>query len=149
MKTLPFHSSPTPRVRLVEVEQAWTVCEATPISMPAQAFAFLVPYFVNKDRERFVALHLDASHRPISAEVISVGVLNSAPVHPREVFKAAILANACAIVVAHNHPSGDLSPSVADRDVHTKLKDAGEILGIRLLDFLIVGPGQFLSLSDG
>src|SRR6187549_3373471 len=99
MKALPFHSSSTARVRLVTVEQAWVVAEGGPITAAYQASALLAPYFVAKDREHLVALHLDGSHRAISAEVVSVGTLTSAVVHPREIFKAAILANARALIV--------------------------------------------------
>lgn len=148
MKMLTFTSSIAPRVRLVTVEQCWTVCEASRMSGPYEARDLLVPYFQGKDREHFVVLHLDSAHRPISVEVVSVGTLNSAVVHPREVFKGAILANAQAIIAAHNHPSGDLEPSEEDRRVFTKLKGAGELLGIKLLDFLVVSGTQFRSLVD-
>jgi DNA repair protein RadC len=148
MKRLPFTSTSSPRIKLVTVEQCWTVCEASRVSGPNEARDLLVPYFQGKDREHFVVLHLDSAHQPLSVEVVSVGTLNSSPVHPREVFKGAILANAQGIIAAHNHPSGNLDPSEEDRRVFKKLKDAGDILGIKLLDFLVVSGTQFRSLVD-
>ena len=148
VKLLPFTSTSSPRIKLVTVEQCWTVCEASRVSGPYEARDLLVPYFQGKDREHFVVLHLDSAHQPLSVEVVSVGTLNSTVVHPREVFKGAILANAQGIIAAHNHPSGKLDPSEEDRRVFKKLKDAGDVLGIKLLDFLVVSGTQFRSLVD-
>jgi len=148
MKLLPFTLASPPRIKLVTVEQCWTICEAARVSGPYEARDLLVPYFQGKDREHFVVLHLDSAHQPLSVEVVSVGTLNFAVVHPREVFKGAILANAQGIIAAHNHPSGDLQPSEADRVVFKKLSAAGELLGIKLLDFLVVSGTQFRSLVD-
>jgi len=148
MKMLSFTSAVAPRIKLVTVEQCWTVCEGLRVSGPYQAHDLFIPYFDGKDREHFVVLHLDAAHVPISVEVVSIGILNSALVHPREVFKGAILANAKAIIAAHNHPSGDTQPSSEDRRLFEALKSAGELLDIPLLDFLIVSAAQFRSLVD-
>lgn len=90
------------------------------------------------DRELFVALLLDGKNRITSIHQISQGSLNQSIVHPREVFKAAILANAAAIILCHNHPTGDPSPSKEDIDITRRLKDAGEILGIKILDHVII-----------
>ena len=78
----------------------------------------------------------------------NVGSLNASVVHPRETFKAAILNNAASIIVAHQHPSGDSSPSQEDIHVTKRLKDAGQIIGIEVLDHLIVGRNQFTSLKE-
>ena len=147
-KLLPFASSPTPRIRLVTVEHRWTIGEAVTIHGPYEARDLLLPYFHGKDREHFVVLHLDSAHQPLSVEVVSVGSLSQSIVHPREVFKGAILANANAIIAAHNHPSGNLEPSTADRRVFEQLRSAGELLGIAVLDFLVVSGSQFRSLVD-
>ena len=85
--------------------------------------------------------------RITTAEVISIGTLTASLVHPREVFKGAFLSNARAILCVHNHPSGRLDPSQEDRDVHERLKAAGELLGVPLLDFLIVSESDFWSAS--
>ena len=148
LKLLPFTSTSSPRIKLVTVEQCWTVCEGSRIPGPYEARDWFVPYFQGKDREHLVVMHLDASHQVVSVEVVSVGTLNHTVVHPREVFKAAILANAKGIIVAHNHPSGDPKPSEEDRNVFAKLTLAGDVLGIKLLDFLVVSGTQFRSLVD-
>jgi len=96
-----------------------------------------------------VILLLDTKNRINAAHIVAVGSLDSCPVHPREVFKAAVLANAAAVIVAHNHPSGDPTPSCEDRQLALRLKQAGDILGIPLLDFLVVGDGRYVSLSQG
>lgn len=140
--------SAIPRVRLVAVEQFDRVAEGPPLRAPSEVREALRSFFELKDRELFVVLHLDASHRVTTAEVVTVGILNASLVHPREVFKAAILANAAAIICAHNHPSGDLKPSAEDRSVFENLRAAGDILRIRLLDFVIVGGNGFWSAID-
>jgi DNA repair protein RadC len=91
------------------------------------------------DREQFVVLCLNAKNAVCQINCVSVGTVNASLVHPREVFKAAILANASAIIVAHNHPSGVPDPSAEDRKVTEGLAKAGALLGIPLLDHVIVG----------
>lgn len=147
-KLIPLLQATPPRIRLVTVEQRWTIAEAPRVSGPYEARDVLIPYFEGKDREHFVVLHLDSAHRPLSVEVVSVGSLNQSIVHPREVFKGALLANAQAIIAAHNHPSGNLDPSDADRRAFDQLTSAGELLGIKVLDFLIVSGPRFRSLVD-
>jgi DNA repair protein RadC len=101
------------------------------------------------DREGFAVIHLSTRHAVISSEVVSIGSLNASIVHPREVFKGAILANACAVILAHNHPSGDCEPSDEDRTITRRLVQAGEILGIAVLDHVIIGArGTHLSFRD-
>jgi DNA repair protein RadC len=95
----------------------------------------------DRDRECFVAFLLNTKHNIIAEEVVSIGILDGSLIHPREVFKAAVCAGAAAIIVAHNHPSGDPSPSVQDREVTTRLREVGKILGIPLTDHVIVGAG--------
>ena len=104
-------------------------------------------YLQHEDREHFVTLMLDAKNRVIGLHTVSIGTLSAALVSPREVFKAAILANAASIILAHNHPSGDTTPSPEDIKVTDTLKQAGQILGIDVLDHVIVGEnGAFRSL---
>ena len=128
----------TPRLRLVAVQQAGHVADAPTVTGPTDVPAAVQALIGDKDREHFVVLHLDGKHHVVSAEVVSIGTLTSSLVHPREVFKAAFLANAAAIICAHNHPSGDVKPSVEDRAVCKRLRQAGELLGVPLLDFLVV-----------
>jgi DNA repair protein RadC len=96
----------------------------------------------DSDREHFVVMALDSRRRVIGANVVSIGTLNASLVHPREVFKPAILLNAAAIVVGHNHPSGDPAPSSEDREVTRRLTKAGELLGIPLADHVVIGSGD-------
>ena len=112
-----------PRLRLVTVVQDSRVAEGAAIKTPAAASRHVGEMLAGKDREHFVALHLDGRHRVVSAEVVSVGTLTTSLVHPREVFKGAILANSAAVICAHNHPSGDVQPSQEDRQVFDRLKD--------------------------
>ena len=104
---------------------------------------------IPRDREAFCALLLNARHLVIAFHVISIGSLNSATVHPREVFRPAIAAGAAAMVVAHHHPSGDVSPSPEDRKITERLIAAGELLGIQVLDHVIVTLQRHYSFSDG
>lgn len=92
----------------------------------------------DKKQEYFVCLTLDGANRLIAKRIISIGTLTSSLVHPREVFAEAIADRAASIIVAHNHPSGNLQPSQADRDVTERLREAGELLGINLLDHVII-----------
>jgi len=101
-----------------------------------------------KDREHFISIHLSTQGVVFGVEIVSVGELNTALVHPREVFKAAILSNADAIIVGHNHPSGDVTPSPEDCAVHRTLKQSGDLLGIRVLDFLVVARGGWHSMAS-
>lgn len=95
-----------------------------------------------------MALLLDARHRLRRVEQVSEGTLNSSVVHPREVFAPALREGAAALIVAHNHPSGDPTPSAEDRDVTVRLADAGRLLGVRLLDHVVVGDPGFLSMRE-
>ena len=101
------------------------------------------------DREHLVMLALDARRRVIGAQIVSVGTATASLVHPREVFKPALLLNAAAVIVAHNHPSGDCSPSPEDRDVTRRLVRAGETLGVPVVDHIIVGEdGSLYSFRE-
>ena len=93
-------------------------------------------------------LLLDGKHRLIAEKLISQGTLTASPVHPREVFGPAIRSSAAAIVLVHNHPSGDPTPSADDLDITRRLTDVGELVGIRVLDHVIVGDGRYASLAD-
>jgi DNA repair protein RadC len=100
------------------------------------------------ERERFVLLLLDGRNRLMAELCISEGTLTAALVHPREVFAPAIRLAAAAIVVVHNHPSGDPTPSAEDIALTERLRRAGEVIGIRLLDHVVIGQGRFVSMSE-
>lgn len=98
------------------------------------------------DREKFIAIFLDRKGKVNAAEIVSIGGLSSSIAHPREVFKAALLASAASVILVHNHPSGDPSPSNEDIALTKRMKEAGEILGVEVLDHIIIGTGNFVSL---
>ena len=100
------------------------------------------------DREQFRVLLLDTKHGLIGSEVIAVGGLDHVPADPREVFKPAIRRSAAAVIVAHNHPSGDPEPSPQDLALTQRLAEAGRVLGIPLLDHLVVGRGRYVSIAS-
>jgi len=133
----------------VPVYRVALVRESTSVEGPAAAVRkssdaaeVLRPLFSGLDREQFVVLMLDAQHRAVGINVVSLGSLTASVVHARETFKAAILANAAAVIVAHNHPSGSVEPSSEDVELSRRLREAGELLGIRVLDSLIIGAGN-------
>jgi DNA repair protein RadC len=92
------------------------------------------------DRECFWVLHLSSNHRVIDKELVAIGTINSTLIHPREVFKKAIVSSAVTIITVHNHPSGNLAPSPEDEVLWKRLDRAGKLIGIATLDHLIVGP---------
>ena len=92
-------------------------------------------------REHFVAIYLDGRHRPVADCVVSIGTATASLVHPREVFQPAIAVGACALLIGHNHPSGDPTPSREDLDVTKRLADAKRILGITVLDHVVWARG--------
>lgn len=115
------------------------------IDSPDKAVAELAE-FRAKQQEYFICLTLDGANRLINKRVISIGTLTASLVHPREVFADAITDRAASIIVAHNHPSGSLKPSPADLDITQRLKQAGEIIGIELIDHLILTIKQYKSI---
>ena len=108
----------------------------------------LRPLFEGLDREQFAVCCLDAKHAIIGVNIVSTGSLTLCIVHPREVFKLAVLTNAAALLCVHNHPSGDPTPSAEDRVLTQRLKAAGEHLGITVLDHLILGDERLYSFAD-
>jgi len=100
------------------------------------------------DREQFLVIALDGKNGIIGFNVVSIGSLTAALVHPRECFKPAILSNSAAVILVHNHPSGDPEPSLEDRALTQRLAQAGELLGIRVLDHVVVGDGRFVSFAE-
>jgi DNA repair protein RadC len=118
------------------------------VRSPVDVHPLLREEFRGLDRERFLALYLDTRHRIVAAETVSIGSLNASLVHPREVFKPAVAMSAAAVIVAHNHPSGDPSPSGDDLDLTARLDHCGDLLGIAILDHLVVGDGEIISIRE-
>ena len=100
------------------------------------------------DREHFLAVLLDTKNRILASELISIGSLDASLVHPRELFKAAVRHSASAVILVHNHPSGDPSPSSADLSCTRRLAEAGRLLGIEVLDHVIIGDGEYVSFRE-
>ena len=142
----------TPAIRMLEtrLELSLECRPGKPVRCAIDVTALLRELIGDADREHFVVLYLNTRLYVTHVHVVSRGTAQSAPVHPREVFKGAYLANAAALVIAHNHPTGDVRPSPEDRAVTERIKQAGELLGIDVLDSLIVGPGHefYSSVED-
>ncbi|HEY8341348.1 MAG TPA: DNA repair protein RadC [Egibacteraceae bacterium] len=117
------------------------------VSAPEDAAALVVPRLVGRDRERCLLVSLDTKHRVLAVATVSVGTADHTFMAPREVFRDALLTGASAIVVAHNHPSGDPTPSADDRQVTRRLAQAGAAVGVDLLDHLVVGDPDWVSLA--
>lgn len=118
------------------------------IASPEDVYRLLYPQLRECKKEMFIIICLDTKNQIIAKEVISIGSLNANIVHPREVFKSALLASSAHIIVSHNHPSGDPTPSREDIEITGKLLDAGKILGVDLLDHVIIGDGRHFSMKE-
>lgn len=118
------------------------------ITCSADAYRLLKPRLTRQRQELFMVISLDAKHRLLSLSQVAQGTTSYVDVHPREVFSPLVREGATALIVAHNHPSGDLQPSVLDQQLTSRLKQIGELLGITLLDHLICADNDYLSLAD-
>jgi len=137
-----------PRWKTALVREGAIPVEWKQIRSPSDVFNAVRDYLADADREYFLTLMLSSKNNITGVNVASVGTLNSSLVHPREVFKAAILANAAAVVLVHNHPSGIPDPSNEDLEITRRLVEASKILGIEVLDHLIIGDGCWASLKE-
>lgn len=115
---------------------------------PRQVFDYFHHAYRDARKEYFFILLLDGKNRIIRKVAISEGSLNQSIVHPREVFNPAVRDSAAAIILIHNHPSGDPAPSREDTEITRRLKDAGDLLGIRVLDHIIIGDERYTSFAD-
>lgn len=118
------------------------------IRSPEDGANYVMEEMCTLKQEHFVALFLNTKHQVIHRQTIFIGSLNASIVHPREVFREAIKRSSAAIIVIHNHPSGDPSPSQEDIHVTRRLYEAGKMIGIELLDHLIIGDRKFVSLKE-
>ena len=119
-----------------------------PVKCAKDVFNYIHPIISHFEKEVFVIIHLDTRNVILKHEIVSIGTLNSALIHPREVFKSAIKENSNSIIIVHNHPSGDPSPSREDRLVTDNLKKSGELLNIKVLDHVIVGKDEYFSFVE-
>ncbi len=119
------------------------------MNAPFRVACLMRAIYGEEPQENFAVFILSARNMVTSVVHVTTGTVNASIVHPREVFRAAIIGNAVGIIVAHNHPSGCPEPSAEDREVTTQLRKAGEIVGIALVDHVVVGENQYHSLVDG
>lgn len=115
---------------------------------PLSAVQFLRKVAPNNSQEHVIALYLDASHAPIGYSIVSTGLASSCPIHPREIFQRAIGLGSHALILAHNHPSGRVEPSEEDLKVTAQIRDAGKIVGIKLLDHIIFSDSDSYSMQE-
>lgn len=139
------------RVQIVQVKlvrEKSLLYKERKIRSPHDAYEIMKEFIGDADREHFVVLCLDTKNQPTCIQVVHIGSLNASIVHPREVLKSALLSNSASIIVGHNHPSDIATPSTEDIEVTERLKEAGKILGIDLLDHLIICTDSFTSLKE-
>ncbi|MCB9681990.1 MAG: DNA repair protein RadC [Alphaproteobacteria bacterium] len=122
--------------------------ERGPVDAPERAHAWLAPALTGLPHEELHALYLDRRHRPLGVHRLTRGSDQYTVVDPRQIFRPAVRMGAHAVVLAHNHPSGDPTPSTQDREVTRRLADAGRVLGIALMDHLVIGDGSWRSLRE-
>ena len=139
-------------LEIVRIEQI--ICEAEEgvnymIKSPEDGAEIAARFIGRDDREVFFIMCLNTKNHVVAVHRCHIGSLNASIVHPREVFKSAILNNAASVIVAHQHPSGDITPSMDDINVTKRLVEAGKLLGIEMLDHLVVNnEGKFTSLKE-
>ena len=132
-------------IRLVEEPPLYRRKE---LKNPCDVAELFQDFLKDCDREMFCILNLRTKNQVINVNVVGMGTLNSVLVHPREVFKSAILSNASSIILAHNHPSGDPEPSRHDIEVTKRLAEAGNLMGIEVLDHIVVAENRYFSFRE-
>ncbi|OFP26751.1 RadC family protein [Staphylococcus sp. HMSC068H08] len=118
------------------------------ISSPEDAAEIMRSFIGNSDREHLILICMNSKNEPTHIQTLSIGSINKKVVHPREIFKAAILSNANSIMLGHNHPSGDVQPSNEDIEATKRLYDVGKLIGIDVLDHIIFTDDSFTSLKE-
>jgi len=118
------------------------------VCSPKDVYTLMYPKMREQKKEKFITLCLDTKNQILREEVVSIGSLNASIVHPREVFKSALMESSASVIMVHNHPSGDPSPSREDIMVTEKMVEGGKLLGIDVLDHIIIGEGRYVSLKD-
>ena len=144
--------TPAKRIHILSlklVREGSILYQTRRISSPKDAVGIGQQFLEDADREQVIVCCLDTKNQPLSISVVSMGILNSSLIHPREIFKTAILTNAASLILYHNHPSGETEPSKEDINITKRIKEAGVLMGIELIDHIIIGPeGRFLSLKE-
>ncbi len=149
-KTTKLKQASVPIYRVTLVREGKIPTYESRIRSSATAHTVLQEYLDGADREHFVVMLLDRKNAVLGLNTVSIGSLTASVVHPREVFKPALLSTACSVILSHNHPSGDPLPSQEDRVLTARLVQAGKLLGISVLDHIIVGDGsqKYFSFAD-
>lgn len=135
-------------VRCELVKEKDSIYSGKSVNGPRELAMLLMKFLEKADREVLLSINLSTAHGINGIHIVSIGDLYHSIAHPREVFKAAILANAFRIVLAHNHPSGEIKPSAEDIKMTRKLIECGKLLEIEVLDHIIVGDGKYLSFVE-
>ena len=146
--------NPTHRFRMIRTvyedlcvgEQAEEYKKIDTITAPASVYALF--WFLKREtKEHVLSIHLDSKNRILCMEQVSMGSMNASVVHPREVYKSALMSSAAGIILIHNHPSGDTEPSREDIEITKRLKEVGTLIGIKLIDHVIIG-NNYHSMSE-
>ncbi|KJZ84239.1 MULTISPECIES: JAB domain-containing protein [unclassified Clostridium] len=142
---------PSKRISIVSIKmvrEASVLYDIRKIGSPKDGAELGKKFLDDADREQLIVCCLDTKNQPTAINIVSIGSLNSSIVHPREVFKPAILSNSASIMLFHNHPSGDPEPSREDISITERIKESGRILGIELIDHIIIGNDSYCSLKE-
>lgn len=142
------HAKRVDIVSIRMVREGSTKYENRHIGSPFDVYTLLKSFLEDIDREKLLVVCLNTKNQPINISTVSIGTLNSSLVHPREIFKTAILSNSNQIILAHNHPSGISVPSNEDKAMTNRIREAGTILGIELVDHIIIGDDEYFSFKE-
>lgn len=136
-------------VKIKMVKESSILYAKRRINSPSDGVDLVKDFLEGEDRECFLAVYLNTKNEPNSIHTVTIGTLNASLIHPRELFKVAINANSAGILLFHNHPSGDTKPSQEDISITKRLVEAGNIMGIKILDHCILGDnGEFYSFKE-
>ena len=133
-------------VSIKMVRESSVLYDIRKISSPNDVVELGKRFLQEEDREKLIVCCIDTKNQPTAINVVAIGTLNNSLVHPREVFKPAILSNSASIILFHNHPSGDPKPSNQDVEFTNKVEQASQILGIQLLDHIVIGNTNYVSI---
>ena len=139
---------PEYRVALVREASIESIHNPSSVFSPKQVADIFMPHLHFRDREHFMILMLNTKNKAIGINTVSIGSLCASIVHPREIFKPAMIAGSASIILVHNHPSGDPSPSQEDLEVTKRLVDGGNLLGVAVRDHVIIGEGVWYSFRE-
>jgi DNA repair protein RadC len=146
------------KIQLKQIKAIYEICyvseevtnylkTGTRYTAPSQVYETF-SFLMQETKEMFITLHLDGKNRIIAMDLVSIGTLNQSLVHPRSIYQTALLSNAAAIILIHQHPTGDPSPSSEDIAITHRLKECGDLMGIKILDHIIIGSGEYLSFVE-